>query len=145
MTASAPDTSAPDAPLRLVATAPDAHSVRIALHGDLDYATTALLHDAVGSALDGSPDLRDLCLDCAGLGFCDSSGLGALLLVRRRTAAADIRLRITGRGPQLNRLLDITGTMEYLTGEEPAAVGSALGSAVPSAGERHDGETPGGS
>ncbi|QXJ22242.1 STAS domain-containing protein [Actinomadura graeca] len=108
----------PDTPLRLVATASGSGSLRIEIRGDLDFFTAGSLQDAVEAHLDGRAD--ELELDCAGLGVCDSAGLAALLMVRRRADAAGVRLRMTGRSARLDRMLDLTGTLRHLTGE-PAA------------------------
>ncbi|MFE0007146.1 STAS domain-containing protein [Streptomyces erythrochromogenes] len=61
------------------------------------------------------PGLRDLRLDCAGLSAVDSSGLAALLMVRRLADKAGAGLHIDGRTVQLNRILEITGTLDHLT------------------------------
>ncbi|MEV0387069.1 STAS domain-containing protein [Nonomuraea sp. NPDC050643] len=105
------------APLTLILVTPEPHVLRIGVHGDLDHATAGELMDAASAALDG--DLRDLRLDCAGLGVCDSSGLSVLLMIRRRTSAAGIRLHLDRRPPSLDRLLDVSGTFEHLTGGPP--------------------------
>ncbi|MFJ5531901.1 STAS domain-containing protein [Streptomyces sp. NPDC093261] len=91
--------------------------VRIA--GDLDYETC----DDLVSTVDGQlarwplagPPLTALHLDFAGLGDVDSMGLSALLMIRRRTDAAAIDLRLDHRPPALQRLLEITGSLEHLT------------------------------
>ena len=92
----------------------------VALTGDLDYDTSDELADAADAALQAVADPHELRLDCAGLGFCDSYGLSALLMLRRRSAAAGIALRLDNRGRALDRLLRITSTWEHLTGEHPA-------------------------
>ncbi|WP_067802577.1 STAS domain-containing protein [Actinomadura formosensis] len=109
--------SVPDAPLHLVVTASTAHSLRMEIHGELDFDTADTLVATAGAELDDHRDLHDLDLDCSGLSMCDSAGLAALLMIRRRTAATGVRLRLTGRRPQLDRLLRITGTLHHLTGE----------------------------
>ncbi|MFF2197605.1 STAS domain-containing protein [Streptomyces sp. NPDC058157] len=111
-------TSTPSAPLGLT------HSVShdaalIELTGDLDHLHADLLVEAVGRLLTAHPGLRDLRLDCAGLSAVDSSGLAALLMVRRRTGEAGAGLHLDARTVQLERLLQVTGTLEYLTA--PAA------------------------
>ncbi|MFG3442626.1 STAS domain-containing protein [Nonomuraea sp. NPDC047897] len=73
--------------------------------------------DTLGSSVQDTRGLRELRLDCAGLGLCDSSGLAALLVIRRRASEAGVRLRLDHRGAALDRLLDLTGTLEHLTGE----------------------------
>ncbi|MFD7713405.1 STAS domain-containing protein [Streptomyces sp. NPDC059785] len=94
-------------------------TVRIA--GDLDYETCDELLDTVAPYLDerrdaaGSPDESSLHLDFGGLGSIDSMGLSALLMIRRRSDASGVRLRLEQRPTALERLLDMTGTLHYLT------------------------------
>ncbi|GAA3931213.1 STAS domain-containing protein [Actinomadura viridis] len=107
----------PSSPLRLVTTGPDPHTLRVAVHGDLDYSTAGELLTAVAHRLEDQQELRDLHIDCSGMRLCDSSGLSVLLMVRRRADAAAVRLHLDGRGDRLNRMLDITGTLRHLTGE----------------------------
>jgi anti-anti-sigma regulatory factor len=125
-------------PLTLTTTSPGPHAVSIGVRGDLDHATADELLEAAtavlaagradsGESADSGPGdatgLRDLRLDCSGLGLCDSSGLAALLVIRRRAGAAGVRLHLDHRGTGLDRLLDLTGTLEHLTGEPASPPG----------------------
>ncbi|MBP0457306.1 STAS domain-containing protein [Streptomyces montanisoli] len=101
-----------------VETAPRGVSLRLA--GELDLDTADDLVDAVRGQLTG-PGRDEVCLDCADLTSCDSSGLAALLMARRLTAAAGVGLRLADRPPHLTRMLEITGTLEHLT--EPYPLG----------------------
>ncbi|MEU3409109.1 STAS domain-containing protein [Streptomyces sp. NPDC006670] len=113
-------TSLPSAPLGLTCSA-SYDTVRIELSGDLDHLHADLLVQAVDRALSAHPGLRDLRLDCAGLSAVDSSGLAALLMVRRRTGGAGAGLHLDARPVQLDRLLELTGTLEYLTASDAGA------------------------
>lgn len=101
-------------PLRLTRT-DTAGAVRIELHGDFDYQDADLLLDAVTEVLACPGRLRDLYLDCTDMAGVDSSGLAVLLMIRRRTDAAGVRLHLEGRPPALERILQVTGTLNYLT------------------------------
>ncbi|WP_329241698.1 STAS domain-containing protein [Streptomyces sp. NBC_01478] len=90
-------------------------TVRIDLQGDLDYDNADVLLETVTRKLAAHPHLRDLHLGCAGLGCVDSMGLSTLLMIRRRTDEAGVLLHLEERTPALNRLLTITGSLEYLT------------------------------
>ncbi|MFH9264767.1 STAS domain-containing protein [Streptomyces sp. NPDC017546] len=94
-------------------------SVRIEAHGDLDYDSADLLVNEVTAQLSARPGLTDLHLHCAGLGTVDSMGLCALLMISRRTAAAGVRLHLDERPAKLDRLLDLTGTLDHLTAPPP--------------------------
>ncbi|MFD7876791.1 STAS domain-containing protein [Streptomyces sp. NPDC059766] len=96
-------------------------TVRIEITGDLDYDHAGHLLDEVTAQLGSRPHLTDLHLHCAGVGTVDSTGLSVLLMIRRRTTAVGARLHLDDRTAMLDRLLDITGTLEYLTETPPPA------------------------
>ncbi|GAA2267102.1 STAS domain-containing protein [Nonomuraea roseoviolacea subsp. roseoviolacea] len=104
-------------PLELALETPEPGTLRVALRGDLDHTTADELLDAVHAALAVADPPREVRLDAAELRLCDSRGLSALLLVRRRADETGARLRLDNRGPALQRLLDVTGTLDHLTGE----------------------------
>lgn len=88
--------------------------------GELDAATTDEFVDTATRLLDAHPGLRELHVDCTELGFCDSVGLSGLLLVERRTSGAGVVLHLDNRPAYFERILDITGILEYLTTRNPA-------------------------
>ncbi|MFI9835158.1 STAS domain-containing protein [Streptomyces sp. NPDC051913] len=90
-------------------------TVRIEITGDLDYDTADLLLQQATAQLSARPGLQDLHLHCAGIGIVDSTGLSILLMIGRRATAARVRLHLDERPAPLNRLLSITGTLEYFT------------------------------
>ena len=97
-------------------------SACLQVSGDLDYETTDDMVDTVGRLLSRHPGLAHLHLDLSGLDFCDSAGLSGLLLVHRRTCRAGVRLHLDHRPPFLERILDITGTLDHLTSSYSGAV-----------------------
>lgn len=122
-------TTMPPAQLRLT-TAETEDTVRIELHGALDYDSADLLLAAVVAEIAEHPHLYDLYLHCAGLGDIDSMGLSVLLMIHRHTSEAGIRLHLDERPGKLDRLLALTGTLDHFTA--PAA-----GAGDSSAGTRH--------
>ncbi|MCM2576771.1 STAS domain-containing protein [Streptomyces meridianus] len=94
-----------------VARQPD--MLRLRLGGDLDCDTVHELHEVLDELLDGSAGRKHVVLDCSGLEICDSTGLSALLMVRRRVHDTGAQLHLTGRPPMLRRLLAVTGTEEH--------------------------------
>ncbi|MGA6161721.1 STAS domain-containing protein [Amycolatopsis magusensis] len=92
----------------------DERTAVLRLDGDLDY-TSAEEFTALATARLGTAGV--LRIDCAALGLCDSSGLSALLMLRRRADAAGVPVLLDNRGRALDRLLEVTGTFAYLTGE----------------------------
>jgi anti-anti-sigma factor len=92
-----------------------AGSARVCVAGDLVYGSTDELVETVSRVLTERPGVPHLYLDFIDLAFCDSAGLSALLLVHRKTSASGTQLHLAHRPPQLDRLLDITGLLDYLT------------------------------
>ncbi|MFL6119558.1 STAS domain-containing protein [Actinophytocola sp.] len=98
------------------------HIGRVTLAGDLIHVNADELLEAVTDELAAHPGLRELHVDCAQLEVCDSRGLSTLLMLRRRTDSLGLRLHIVNRPHALNRMLDRTGTTEYLTSDEPQSI-----------------------
>ena len=90
-------------------------AARMHVAGDLDYATADELVAAASRLLSDQPGLTRLRLDFVDLTFCDSAGLSGLLLVHRRCTQAGVGLHLDHRPPHLDRVLEITGVLEYLT------------------------------
>lgn len=97
---------------------PSIHIGQITLTGDLTHINADKLLAAVTDQLTAHPALRELHVDCAALEICDSRGLSVLLMIRRRTDALGVGLRIVRRPDTLDRMLDLTGTTAYLTGTD---------------------------
>lgn len=95
----------------------DAHTGCFTLSGDLVHLHAEQLLGAVDERLDHHGELRELWIDCEKLAACDSRGLSVLLMVRRRTESLGITLQLVNRTRLLDRLMERTGTAEYLTGE----------------------------
>ncbi len=105
----------PSARLRLT-TVDAGDIVRIELEGDLDHGHADHLLAAVTDRLETPPRPRELRLDCGGLGHVDPIGLSILLMIRRHTDRAGVRLHLDDRSPDLERLLSLTGTADHFTG-----------------------------
>lgn len=102
-------------PLRLTPLA-EGDVVRIELHGSLGHQDAdALLDTVTGLLAEPARAPRDLYVGCAGVSAVDSSGLSVLLMVRRATDAAGVRLHLEARPLKLERMLTLTGTLEHFT------------------------------
>ncbi|MGW6054843.1 STAS domain-containing protein [Streptomyces sp. NPDC055189] len=122
-------TTTPPSPLRLT-TVDTEDTVRIEVHGDLDYDNADHLLLTVTAKLAEHPRLSDLHLHCAGLQAVDSMGLSILLMIHRRTSAAGVRLHLDDRPARLDRLLSLTGTLEHFTAPVSGGTESSPGSAA---------------
>ncbi|HLT69009.1 MAG TPA: STAS domain-containing protein [Acidimicrobiales bacterium] len=97
-----------------VARSSDELLVRVS--GELDITVRTALVDDVGAALQEEPPPR-LVLDLGGVTFCDSSGLGALLDIRRLADEAGVAVVLRAVSAQVARLLDLTDVDGWLTRE----------------------------
>ncbi len=79
----------------------------VTLTGEIDMSTVGRLSAAVGDLLNPAPPR--LVLDLAGVTFCDSQGLGTLVVLSRKAAMAQSVLVLVNVGDFLLRVLDITG------------------------------------
>ena len=90
--------------------APD--EVTLHLAGEVDVFTVVKLSATVGEVL-GEPPSR-IVLDMAGVTFCDSQGLGTLVVLSRKAQHARSVLALVNVGDFLLRVLDITGLRSAL-------------------------------
>lgn len=94
----------------------EADSVVVAVRGELDLAAVPRLREMVEPVQHGAP----IVVDCTGLEFIDSSGLGCLVELRNRALSrgGDIRLVNVPLGPA--RTITMGGLAEVL-GVDPVA------------------------
>lgn len=98
--------------LEIITVPIDATRSTVQVHGELDLAGA----DALAAALDDelTQGHRFTRLDLSRLVFIDCAGLGAILGAHNRFLAARGTLILTGVGPRLTRLLDITQLQDAL-------------------------------
>ncbi|MEV6600430.1 STAS domain-containing protein [Actinoplanes sp. NPDC051346] len=82
------------------------------LAGEIDVLTVARLSAMVNDVLQEPPARIEL--DMAGVTFCDSQGLGTLVVLSRKAQHARAVLSLTNVGDFLMRVLDITGLRSAL-------------------------------
>jgi anti-anti-sigma factor len=80
----------------------------VALAGEIDMSTVQRLSKVVGDMLANEPPPR-VVLDLGEVTFCDSQGLGTLVVLSRKATMAQSCLVLTNVGDFLLRVLDITG------------------------------------
>ncbi|MBT2491012.1 STAS domain-containing protein [Streptomyces sp. ISL-96] len=98
------------------ATGPD--SCRITVAGDLDVVGAPDVREALQAAV---ATRRRVLVDCAGLTFCDCSGLNALLAAARTAKANGTELRLCAVPRALARLLRLSHTGSAFTIENQQA------------------------
>ena len=82
------------------------------LAGEIDVSTVTDLSTLVNETL-AEPPAR-IVLNMAGVTFCDSQGLGTLVVLSRKAQHARVVLALTNVGDFLLRVLDITGLRSAL-------------------------------
>jgi anti-sigma B factor antagonist len=88
----------------------------VVLAGEIDMSTAGRLSAVVGDLLNPAPPR--VVLDLAGVTFCDSQGLGTLVVLSRKAAMAQSILVLVNVGDFLLRVLDITGLRDALMIQE---------------------------
>src|SRR5690242_18478432 len=91
--------------------APD--EVVLHLAGEIGVLTVTNLSSLVNETVAADPPGR-IVLDMAGVTFCDSQGLGTLVVLSRKAQHAGSVLALTNVGDFLMRVLDITGLRSAL-------------------------------
>jgi anti-anti-sigma factor len=92
----------------------------ITLVGEIDMLTVPRLSQTVTEVLSTAPPPR-VVLDLTEVTFCDSQGLGTLVVLSRKASMAQSCLVLTNVGDFLLRVLDITGLRGALMIQEAAA------------------------
>jgi anti-anti-sigma factor len=90
----------------------DADEVVLGLTGEIDMLTAGHLSEAVTEVLADAP--TRVLLDMSGVTFCDSQGLGTLVVLSRKAASARSVLVLINVRDFLMRVLDITGLRSAL-------------------------------
>ena len=90
--------------------APD--EVTLCLAGEIDVFTVVKLSAMVNDVLGEQP--QRILLDMSGVTFCDSQGLGTLVVLSRKAQHARSVLTLVNVGEFLMRVLDITGLRSAL-------------------------------
>ncbi|MGC5017250.1 STAS domain-containing protein [Micromonospora sp. DT47] len=82
------------------------------LAGEIDMLTAAQLSTVVNEVLADPPPR--IVLDLGGVSFCDSQGLGTLVVLSRKASRSQSVLVLSNVGDFLLRVLDITGLRSAL-------------------------------
>lgn len=91
----------------------EADRTRLALEGELDAATVAIVQDALAGAW--RQPVRCVELDCTGLTFIDSTGIRTFITAHLAASESGRRFVVTRlqKGPR--RILEICGVLDALT------------------------------
>lgn len=81
--------------------------------GELDHHTADVLAQPLNEAVDAG--VTRLVIDCAGLEFCDSTGLNVLLSARLRVEELGGGVHLAAMRPSVARVFEITGANAVFT------------------------------
>ena len=86
--------------------------VLVRLSGEVDISNVGMLEQSIQEWLHTNPG--DLTLDCAGLGFIDSTGLSLTVRLHNELAERGHRLVLTGLAPAVRRPFEVTNLTDVL-------------------------------
>ena len=92
--------------------APAEDETVVTVSGELDMSTAEQLSDAVTDQLRHGP--ARIVIDLTQLTFCDSLGLGTLVVLSRTARNQQTYLLLRNPSPFFSRMLDVTGVREGL-------------------------------
>ncbi|MFE2248685.1 STAS domain-containing protein [Streptomyces lavendulae] len=89
----------------------DSDEQRIVVHiaGEMDLDRAPVLHAALRTAITQPGSQSEIVVDLAGLSFCDSAGLNALLQARHTAGEHGRHISLRAPRPQFLHLLELTG------------------------------------
>jgi anti-sigma B factor antagonist len=90
---------------------PAADGDTVIVRGEIDMATAPQLRDLLNELVDGGS--TRILLDCRGLDFLDSSGIGVLVAVRKRLGE-DGALTLEAPPAHVRKVLDLTGVSAHV-------------------------------
>jgi anti-anti-sigma factor len=96
----------------------DGSEATVMVSGEIDVASRQLLDDAISGAVAGD-GTESVVVDLSAVKFLDSSGIAALLKGRRVADERGVAYRVTGAHDIVQRVLEMTGVWEHLTGASP--------------------------
>ena len=89
--------------------------LRLAVAGEIDLATADALFDTVRTVL-ATAHPAEVIVDLAEVTLCDSVGVDALMRARDAATAQAVDLVVINPQGIVRRVLDVTGTLDRLTG-----------------------------
>jgi anti-sigma B factor antagonist len=87
-------------------------SVTVVVSGEIDMATSQELYAAIEHALTATHD--SLSIELSAVSFCDSSGLGVLVLGEQECKLRGVRYRVIGATGTVRQVFEITGLEDML-------------------------------
>jgi anti-sigma B factor antagonist len=83
----------------------------VVVRGEIDMATAPKVRDVLTELVDAGASR--IVLDCRGLDFLDSSGIGVLIAVRKRLGANGA-MTLEAPQPHVRKVLELTGVSDHV-------------------------------
>ncbi|MBK5287702.1 MAG: STAS domain-containing protein [Acidimicrobiia bacterium] len=96
--------------------APDGSPV-LEVHGEIDVAAAGEFSDALTALIDTGAPL--IVVDLAGVGFIDSSGLGALVVASQHAETTGAALTVRNAEGAVRRVFEVTGLLDTFGIDSP--------------------------
>jgi len=90
---------------------PSSDATIVVVRGEIDMATAPQVRDVLNQLVDAGA--ARIVLDCRGLDFLDSSGIGVLIAVSKRLGD-DGKLRIEAPQAHVRKVLELTGVIDHV-------------------------------
>lgn len=90
--------------------------IRIDVSGEIDMASSAALDNALREALTAPGVIRVL-VDLSKVTFLDSTGINTFVQNHHRAGDQNVNLQIVNPSTMALRVLDLTGVLEFLSGD----------------------------
>lgn len=90
-------------------------SARVAVTGEIDLLTCQELHEAIERALKSVRGSLEI--EMSGVSFCDSSGLGVLVLAEQECKLRGVQYHLTGVTRSVRQVFRITGLDDLIDNE----------------------------
>jgi anti-sigma B factor antagonist len=87
------------------------HATIVVVRGEIDMATAPDVRDVLNELIDAGASR--IVLDCRGLDFLDSSGIGVLIAVRKRLGD-DGALTLEAPQAHVRKVLELTGVLDHV-------------------------------
>jgi anti-sigma B factor antagonist len=100
------------ADLELESRTADDGAATVVVRGEIDMATAPQLRDTLLGIVDAGA--TRIAIDCRGLGFLDSSGIGVLIAVRKRLGDDGV-LTLESPPAHVRKVLELTGVTDHVT------------------------------
>jgi anti-sigma B factor antagonist len=85
----------------------------LSIRGEVDVSTSAALREELYGMIDAGA--TRVHIDCAGMEFIDSSGLGVLVGALKRVRERDGEIILRGLNPSASKIFEITGLTQLFT------------------------------